>query len=83
MLPAQGPTSMSMSTSLPDTAIFSDAKAQHPDKVFIAPSSEGESDGTCFTVDFEGEGDESNPVNWPLWYKWSLIIVLSSVNTIA
>ena len=91
MSPAEIKTPKSKSTSLPDTAKFQDAKAEHPGRVFIAQPGESESEienksaspSINFAVDFDGEDDQTNPVNWPLWYKWTLIIVLSSVNTIA
>jgi MFS family permease len=36
-----------------------------------------------YDVDFDGPEDEANPMNWPTWYKWVLIVVLSAMNTIA
>lgn len=36
-----------------------------------------------YNVDFDGPEDGANPMNWPLWYKWVLIVVLSAMNTIA
>ena len=44
---------------------------------------EGASAPLEYDVDFDGPEDKANPMNWPLWYKWVLIIVLSAMNTIA
>ncbi|KAI9650700.1 hypothetical protein NHQ30_000722 [Ciborinia camelliae] len=71
--------SIKVSLSLPNTAKFEDPITQHSDGLFITLPEEIDN----HTIDFEGPDDQSNPLNWPLWYKWTLIIVLSSVNTIA
>ena len=33
-------------------------------------------------VDFDGASDPSNPLNWSLTYKWTLIWLLSAMNLI-
>ena len=28
-------------------------------------------------VDFEGPEDSTNPLNWPTWYKWTTVVLVS------
>ena len=34
-------------------------------------------------IDFGGLDDKSNPLNWSLKYKWTIVTILSLVNTVA
>ncbi|TGO63399.1 hypothetical protein BCON_0013g00450 [Botryotinia convoluta] len=63
-------SSTKVSLSLPDTARFEDPIAQHSNKLFVTLPEDTDN----YLVDFEGPVDQSNPLNWPLWYKWTLII---------
>lgn len=33
-------------------------------------------------VDFDGPQDASNPINWSKGYKWTIVILLSTVNIV-
>ena len=35
-----------------------------------------------FLIDFDGDLDPSNPVNWSASYKWSLIVLISLMTMI-
>lgn len=67
--------------ALPTSAKHSNPIAQKSGELFTIRLEE--TTHSNYVVDFSGPDDLSNPINWPLWYKWILIIVLSSVNTIA
>ena len=34
-----------------------------------------------FLVAFSGDHDRTDPLNWPRWYKWICIALLSACNT--
>lgn len=58
--------------------------AEHDEKTVRNPTlNEAASAPLDYNVDFDGSEDKANPKNWPLWYKWVLIVVLSAMNTIA
>ena len=31
----------------------------------------------CNIVDFDPEGDDENPLNWPRYYKWAIVLLLA------
>ncbi|TVY13955.1 Efflux pump rdc3 [Lachnellula arida] len=75
-------SSIEVSFSSPDKTKFEDSTTQRSNEGFISPPEET-ANQINYLVNFDGLDDQSNPINWPLWYRWTLIIVLSSVNTIA
>ncbi|KAI4858489.1 MFS multidrug transporter [Hypoxylon rubiginosum] len=55
-------------------------KAARPSTLSEKTASDREESGQGILVDFDGEGDLSNPQNWSPKLKWSLIVLVSALD---